>query len=220
MHPLRPLDEAKQDSVHVAGTPDEMITTLHEYEEAGLDHLACGFAATSMDRIADRAGVSKRTVYNHFANKDALFEAILEVLWDRASRAAEIDYDPEVPLEDQLGALAHRKLDVLADPNYLGLARALVAEAIRSPGFLQEKWTQLAEEEAGLPLWIQAAIDDGRLSVEDPAAAADQFMVLLKGFAFWPQVVGVLPPPSADERTRMIDSVVELFLARYRSAEH
>lgn len=183
----------------------------HEFREGG-------FAATSMDRIADRAGVSKRTVYNHFANKDALFEAILEVLWDRARSAAEIDYDPEVPLEDQLGALAHRKLDVLADPNYLGLARALVAEAIRSPGFLQEKWAQLAEEEAGLPLWIQAAADDGRLSVEDLAVAADQFMVLLKGFAFWPQVVGVLPPPSTDERTEMIDSVVELFLARYRSA--
>jgi len=173
-----------------------------------------------MDRIADRAGVSKRTVYNHFANKDALFEAILEVLWDRARSAAEIDYDPEVPLEDQLGALAHRKLDVLADPNYLGLARALVVEAIRSPGFLKEKWAQLAEEEAGLPLWIQAAADDGRLSVEDPSVAADQFMVLLEGFAFWPQVVGVLPPPSADERTQMIDSVVELFLARYRSAGH
>jgi len=56
--------------------------------------------------------------------------------------------------------------------------------------------------------------------VEDPAAAADQFMVLLKGFAFWPQVVGVLPPPPTDERTQMIDSVVKLFLARYRSAEH
>jgi TetR/AcrR family transcriptional regulator of autoinduction and epiphytic fitness len=176
-----------------------------------------GFAATSMDRIAERAEVSKRTVYNHFANKDALFEAILEVLWDRARRATEIDYDAESPLEDQLGALAHRKLDVLADPNYLGLARALVAEAIRSPGFLQEKWAQLAEEEVGLPRWIQSAAADGRLLVEDATEAAEQFMVLLKGFAFWPQVVGVVEPPTTKQRRQITASVVELFLARYRS---
>jgi len=184
----------------------------HEFREAG-------FAATSMDRIADRAEVSKRTVYNHFANKDALFEAILEVLWDRARRATQLEYEAGTPLKDQLETLAHRKLEIIADPNYLGLARALVAEAIRSPGFLQEKWAQLAEEEAGLPLWIQAAADDGRLSVEEPATAADQFMVLLKGFAFWPQVVGVAPPPTSDERRQITASVVEIFLARYRPDE-
>ena len=182
----------------------------HEFRESG-------FAATSMDRIAERAEVSKRTVYNHFANKDALFEAILEVLWDRAHRAAELEYDPVLSLEEQLGSLAQRKLDVLADPNYLGLARALVAEAIRSPGFLQDKWAQLAEEEAAFPRWIQAAVDDGRLEVDDPAVAADQFMVLLKGFAFWPQVVGAAPAPTADKRRTIIDSAVELFLAKYRS---
>lgn len=182
----------------------------HEFREAG-------FAATSMDRIAERAEVSKRTVYNHFANKDALFEAILEVLWVRARRAAELEYEADTSLEEQLGTLARRKLKVLADPNYLGLARALVAEAIRSPGFLLEKWEQLAEEEEALPRWIQAAVDDGRLRATDPVLAAGQFMVLLKGFAFWPQVVGVASAPTADERWVIIDSVVELFLARYRS---
>jgi TetR/AcrR family transcriptional regulator of autoinduction and epiphytic fitness len=185
----------------------------HEFREGG-------FAATSMDRIAERAGVSKRTVYNHFANKDALFEAILEVLWDRARRAAEIDYDDGATLEDQLAVLARRKIDVLSDPNYLGLARALIGEAIRSPGVLQEKWAQLAEEESGLRRWIQMAADAGRLEVDEPADAAEQFMVLLKGFAFWPQVVGVSAPLTGAERDGLIASVVELFLARYRSARN
>lgn len=40
--------------------------------------LASGYDATSMDRIAAHAGVSKRTVYNHFPSKDALFVAILQ----------------------------------------------------------------------------------------------------------------------------------------------
>ena len=43
---------------------------------------ARGFEATSMDRIASAASVSKRTVYNHFPSKDDLFEQILQELWD------------------------------------------------------------------------------------------------------------------------------------------
>ena len=40
------------------------------------EFIANGFSATSMDRIAATAQVSKRTVYNHFENKEALFQVI------------------------------------------------------------------------------------------------------------------------------------------------
>jgi len=180
----------------------------HEFRETG-------YAATSMDQIADRAGVSKRTVYNHFANKDALFGAILVVLWDRAHHAADVAYDARTPLESQLQSLALRKLEVLADPNYLGLARALLAEAIRSPGFLQDKWAELAKEEAGLTRWIQTAAEDGKLVVDDPALAAEQFHTLIKGFAFWPQVVGAQAPPNREEQQAIVEAAVAMFLARY-----
>jgi probable F420-dependent oxidoreductase len=49
VHPLRSRDEALQDRVHVAGTPEEMIATLRAYEMAGLDHLVCHFVAANMD---------------------------------------------------------------------------------------------------------------------------------------------------------------------------
>jgi TetR/AcrR family transcriptional regulator of autoinduction and epiphytic fitness len=183
----------------------------HEFREAG-------FAATSMDRIADRAGVSKRTVYNHFNTKNALFETILEELWNRTHAATELVYEPTIPLEDQLETLAGLELEVVSDPNFLGLARALMAEAIRSPGFLQEKWAELSQREAGLARWIKAAAEDGRLRVDDPVFAADQFTALLKGFAFWPQVAAAVPPPSPAERAQIIASTVRMFLARYGRA--
>lgn len=46
-----------------------------------------GFAGASMDRVACRACVSKRTVYNHFDGKEALFRAILEVMAEEANQA-------------------------------------------------------------------------------------------------------------------------------------
>jgi TetR/AcrR family transcriptional regulator of autoinduction and epiphytic fitness len=181
----------------------------HEFRESG-------FAATSMDRIADRAGVSKRTVYNHFANKEALFEAILEILWTRVHAAVDVEYDPEQSLDAQLETIARRKLEVVADPNYVGLARALMGEAIRSPGFLEKKWEELSELEGGLTRWIDAADDDGRLAAPDPAFAAEQFAALLKVFAFWPQVAAGQPIPSGEEREAIINEAVAMFLARYR----
>ena len=39
-----------------------------------------GFTGASMDRVAARADVSKRTVYNHFESKEALFRAILDLM--------------------------------------------------------------------------------------------------------------------------------------------
>ncbi|HEX5664228.1 MAG TPA: helix-turn-helix domain-containing protein, partial [Xanthomonadaceae bacterium] len=47
-------------------------------EAAVAEFRESGYEATSMDRIAASAGVSKRTVYNHFPSKEVLFTRILE----------------------------------------------------------------------------------------------------------------------------------------------
>jgi TetR/AcrR family transcriptional regulator of autoinduction and epiphytic fitness len=48
---------------------------------------ACGFDATSVDRIAAAAGVSKRTVYNHFPSKEELFTETLVQLFQSGARS-------------------------------------------------------------------------------------------------------------------------------------
>ena len=65
-----------------------------------------GFEATSMDRIAERAGASKRTVYNHFPSKDALFEAVMARFLSEIATLKQIAYDPDRDLEEQPRKLA------------------------------------------------------------------------------------------------------------------
>ena len=85
-----------------------MAETLTLSEQKHLDILEaasnlfkeCGFSDVSMDAIADRAGVSKRTVYNHFGSKEALFEAILYPLLDASLEAKRIPFDAAAPLAD------------------------------------------------------------------------------------------------------------------------
>lgn len=42
--------------------------------------LECGYERASMDRVASRAATTKRTLYAHFANKEALFLAVFDFL--------------------------------------------------------------------------------------------------------------------------------------------
>ena len=44
------------------------------------EFLANGYAATSMDKVAKTAGVSKATVYSHFGDKESLFSAVIQDL--------------------------------------------------------------------------------------------------------------------------------------------
>src|SRR5687768_18273723 len=68
-----------------------------------------GYEATSMDRIAASAGVSKRTVYNHFPSKEALFAQILLQLWERSVEGLDLTYRSDRPLRAQLLELVDRK---------------------------------------------------------------------------------------------------------------
>jgi len=68
-----------------------------------------GAAGTTLDEIADRAGVVRRTVYNHFPSKDELFCAMIEPmrtrLLDRLDAfKTELD-TAETVSEDPLGRL-------------------------------------------------------------------------------------------------------------------
>jgi AcrR family transcriptional regulator len=60
-----------------------------------------GFIGTSMDKIADQAGVTKQTVYRYFESKEELFKSTLEAQRRRASN----DFLKALDLEDTTNAL-------------------------------------------------------------------------------------------------------------------
>jgi TetR/AcrR family transcriptional regulator, regulator of autoinduction and epiphytic fitness len=179
------------------------------------EFIASGFEATSMDRIAARADVSKRTVYNHFASKEALFAEILHALWD-ASRVTDAPvYRPTEPLREQLLDLLMRKLRMLNDDSALALARVAIAAGIHSPERARETVARLNEREEDLTVWIRAASADGRLGVTDVAFASQQLQGIVKGFAFWPQVTMGQAPLNKREQKKVAESAADMFLARY-----
>jgi TetR/AcrR family transcriptional regulator of autoinduction and epiphytic fitness len=174
-----------------------------------------GYEVTSMDRIAARAGVSKRTVYNHFPSKEALFAQILEQLWERSVDGLDLAYRSDRPLRTQLLELVKQKLRLLHDDNFADLARVAIAAAIHSPERAQDMVARMGDREEGLTTWIRAAAADGRLKCNDPVFASMQLQGLVKGFAFWPQITLGQPPLTPAQQKQVAEAAVDMFLAYY-----
>ncbi len=71
------------------GTPDRILDAAEDiFAEKG-------YSATSLGDVADRVGIRSPSLYNHFKNKEALYEAVLErLLTDFSAPLAELDSGP------------------------------------------------------------------------------------------------------------------------------
>jgi len=174
-----------------------------------------GFEAISMDRIAATAGVSKRTVYNHFPSKDDLFGQILRELWECSAALNAVAYDPAQPLTAQLTALMRQKMVMLRDPYFLDLARVAIAEAIHTPERARDMVAKLGDKEEGVTVFLRAAQQDGKLKPGDPLFLSHLLQGQLKTFAFWPQVAMGQPPLDDAQQELIVRSAVEMFLNSY-----
>jgi AcrR family transcriptional regulator len=91
-----------------------------------------GFAATSLDEVADAAGLTKGAVYSNFENKEDLVRAVLEVNQRRMNHISEAAGDG--PLEQQMAKAGQLFGDVIAQQRagFLLLIE-FIAYAMRNP---------------------------------------------------------------------------------------
>lgn len=170
-----------------------------------------GYHAASMDAIAQRANVSKITVYAHFSSKQALFSAIIAELAGRLTGAIERMALAGRPPAQALRQLARAYLDLALAPRSLALHRLVVAEAARHP-----QLGRLIFRHG--PAAIVATLADylkaqPSLRIGNPDLAAQQFL----GMVLAQNQLGLLLAgrPAAKSKAALdagIDHAVELFL--------
>jgi TetR/AcrR family transcriptional regulator of autoinduction and epiphytic fitness len=172
-----------------------------------------GFAGASMDRIAEQAGASKRTVYNHFVSKEQLFELATTELWRSSKSAACVDFDPSLSAEQQLLTICRQCLTVYEQEDFIELARVVMAEYIRSSDKAQAAMQRMASQEGGLELWLAQAQQHGVLTIPDIQLAATQFWGMFKAFVFWPRVFNMTTETKVDEAVLL--SSIRMFIGFY-----
>ena len=167
-----------------------------------------------MERIAELAGASKRTVYNHFGSKEALFRAVVERLFEATAAQKQVEWDPDRPLEDQLSDFARAKTLIAEDQASRCLARVVLGVFVKQPELMQEVLSRATENENALVVWLREADAAERLCVPDPELAANLFWAMAGGALFWPQLLqGPIEPA---ERDVVMRELVQTFLARHR----
>ncbi|MCU1472851.1 TetR/AcrR family transcriptional regulator [Amnibacterium sp.] len=138
-----------------------------------------GFDATSVDRIAAGAGVSKATVYSNFADKPALLTALVESVTQESAvilaRAVQ-PLDADGPVEERLIEAAMALAGGVLRPEVVGLRRLAIGESTRHPDIARTYFER--GPAATLRLLTEAF---ARLGVTDAAAAADQFAYAVIG---------------------------------------
>lgn len=177
-----------------------------------------GFERTSVDLIAARAGVSKATLYNHFQDKKALFVACFteEAEALREEMRLTLCGEPAGALEPALQAVGELLLRAFLSPVYVSLYRHTTAEAGRFPELGQLLFDRgpavLFERVAYfLRRWAQT----GALHLEEPRAAAVQFVMLCQGDLVLRAQLGILGEPDPAALRATVARAVLVFVRAY-----
>jgi AcrR family transcriptional regulator len=178
--------------------------------------LASGFGAVSMDAIAREAGVSKATVYAHFAGKEELFEAVIERECERyfASFSAG-ELDPH-DVRGSLTVLGCRFLDLVLSDDAIALYRIIVAEVVRFPVLGEVFWRVGPERErVQIEEFLRGAVAVGSLALDNPRLAAEQFLGLVRGDTQMRRVLRLGAAVGADEIRATAAAAVDTFMRAF-----
>ncbi|MGY0572214.1 TetR/AcrR family transcriptional regulator [Bradyrhizobium sp. RDM12] len=176
-----------------------------------------GFDGASMGEIARAAGVSKGTLYVYFADKSALFEAILE---EEALQHGQVvfNFDPARDAETTLRDFGAAYLHLLCRPGGGSAIRTVMAIAERMPDVGRRYYFRVLDKTISrLSEYLKAHVAPGDLAIDDCDLAASQFMELCKASLFLPFVFQAAPPPSEARMMDVIDSATRMFLAAYKA---
>jgi len=177
-----------------------------------------GFEGASVDDIARAARVSKATLYSYFPDKRLLFSEVARLECQRQAREALDVIDDKAPVEQVLHEAANRVVRFFLSDFGQQVFRICVSESHRFPELgcrFYESGPALLRERLGHIL--QRYVDNGQLRINDMDLAASQFGELCKSDLFVRRLCGVTYEVSDPQIERVVNGVVDMFLARYRA---
>ena len=201
---------------HTGGRPSQDEARRRDerlIEIAARTFMEKGFDATTIDAVAEAAGVGKATLYARYRDKGALFAAVCQRKIDLwlvpLSQAAAAPASGQA--YEALLAIARAMMASAMAPEALSISRILIAQAPRFPELArtahQEGWQRSI---SALSAVLSQFVTDGQIAVEDCDLAADLFLSLVIGRQTRLAMLGIdTDPAQVDHR---IQAAVRLFL--------
>lgn len=176
-----------------------------------------GYANTSVDEVAARAGVSKATIYAHFASKDALFGAIIcRRCDDQAEGLANLPVPEGQDAHTILTAIGLRLMTLFLSPEVMGIYRMVIAEAPRHPE-LAKTWYEAGplRGKQRLAEVFERMKAKGLLAYDAPTIrVVDVFVGMLRGECFHRELINLPANPTFTVEST-VTMAVDLMLKAY-----
>ncbi len=176
--------------------------------------LESGYDRTPLARVAERAEVSRATLFKQFPTKAELFEAtVLAAGGDPAPEPLDI---PTGDFFSGLAVLGRAYAELLIRPRMVSLMRTVIAESHHFPE-LRERTFDFGT----LPVlqalrgYLRDAHTAGDAVVEDPDLVSAQFLGMIASAVFWPRFMHGTWSITADEITRTVDEASHTIAARF-----
>jgi len=183
------------------------------YEAARHEFAAAGYAATSTETVARRAGVSTKTLYRLVPNKAALFEGMVSDRLDRFLSDFNLQVPEDTDIEAGLNAALMAYADLGLDPDVVALQRIILQEAGQFPALAAAFYSNgIVRTTAALTKWLRLQVKRGLLDLDNPEEAAG---ILIGMVASAPQraaIYGGMALPSRAQLKARVRKCVTLFL--------
>jgi AcrR family transcriptional regulator len=164
-----------------------------------------------MEAVARAAGITKRTLYARYPDKDALFADVMVwalMLYHSTDLPQKIE---EWDLVEGLLELGRSILARARDPDVMRVNRLAFMEAFRIPDFSTKAYsTMWSPRVRALANLLEMHKKAGNIVVEDVEMAAEQFLAMVGQAPMWLAALGQARPPKMDER--YLKHAVALFL--------
>ena len=188
------------------------------YEAARHAFAANGYAATSMEAVARRAGVSTKTLYRLIPNKAALFDGMVTDRLDRTLANVDLRAIDHADIEQALYAALLACADLTLDEEVIALQRMVLQEACKTSDIGGMFYRNgIARITAALADWLRTQETRGLIELDDVEEAAGMLLGMVASAPRRAAMFGNVQLPSRSQIEARVRRCAALFLLGCRA---
>lgn len=200
------------------GRPKDLEKRKHIVEAAKKLFLKLGYHGSSMNQIAQEAGVTKLTVYNHFQDKETLFTCAIEETCEESISARPLRLTEQSDFRASFYQACALAMNVINLPEAIKLDHLLLELAAEKNPLAMRFYT--ASHQRMRDVWHDFFAQANALNFiqkDDLEKQMNLILSLLLGVRHHEVLLGIRQSPNAEETHQIIEESIDLFMLKYKA---
>lgn len=174
----------------MARKEENLIKILHAaltlFNQRGVD-------GTTMESIAESAGLAKKTLYNYFSQKSLILDAIIHGFLDSLHQRSIPKYTDALSFKVHLRDVIRSRVEAFITAEHIECAKLITMELMKGNALTEGQMSKFIQWENSFIDWIDEAKQQGNITSKfDSETINKQFHSLLKGEIYYPILYGHL----------------------------